>query len=210
MTASTRIRLLCVDDHRIVREGLALIVAQHQDLEVVALASTGEQAIELFRTHRPDVVLMDLRLPNMSGVEAIRFIRSNDPTARIIVLTMYEGDEDVHRALDAGAVAYLFKDTRADDLVRAIRDAHAGKRQISPAIEARLAERAAQPALTTRETRIVELMAQGLRNKEIGAMLGISEATVRVHVKNVFAKLDVHERTTAVRVALRRGIVHLP
>jgi DNA-binding NarL/FixJ family response regulator len=208
--AGTSIRLLCVDDHRIVREGLALIIGQHSDIDVVAMAASGEQAVELFRAHRPDVTLMDLRLPKMSGVEAIRAIRSEDPRARVIVLTMYEGDEDVHRALEAGAMAYLLKDTRADDLVQAIRGAHAGKKGISPTIEARLAERASHPILTSRETRIVELMAQGLRNKEIGAMLDISEATVRVHVKNVFAKLDVHERTTAVRVALRRGIVHLP
>jgi DNA-binding NarL/FixJ family response regulator len=204
------IKLLCVDDHRLVREGLSLIVGQHADIQVVALAGDGEQAVELFRRHRPDVTLMDLRLPGMSGVDAIRAIRAEDPDARVVVLTMYEGDEDIHRALEAGAVTYLLKDMLADDLVRAIRDAHAGRRPLHPAIEARLAERAAHPTLTSRETRIVELMAQGLRNKEIGAVLGISEATVHVHVRNIFAKLDVHERTAAVRVALRRGIVHLP
>jgi two-component system NarL family response regulator len=208
--AGSPIRLLCVDDHRIVREGLALIIGQHSDLDVVAMAESGEQAVELFRAHRPDVTLMDLSLPNMSGVDAIRAIRAEDPHARVIVLTMYEGNEDVHRALKAGAMAYLLKDIRADDLVRVIRTAHAGRTEIGPTIEARLAERASHPTLTSRETRIVELMAQGLRNKEIGVTLDISEATVRVHVKNVFAKLGVHERTTAVRVALSRGIVHLP
>ena len=204
------IRLLCVDDHRLVREGLALIIGQHEDIDVVALAGSGEEAVQLFRRHQPDVTLMDLRLPGMSGVDAIRAIRAEHPGARVVVLTMYEGDEDVHRALEAGAVTYLLKDMVADDLVRAIREAHAGLTPLHPAIEARLAERASHPTLTSRETRITELMAQGLRNKEIGAVLGISEATVHVHIRNVFAKLDVHERTAAVRIALHRGIVHLP
>jgi len=208
--AQAPIRLLCVDDHRLVREGLALIVGQHADFDVVALAGSGEEAVRLFRHHRPDVTLMDLRLPGMSGVDAIRAIRAEHSDARVVVLTMYEGDEDVHRALEAGAVTYLLKDMLADDLVRAIREAHAGRKPLHPTIEARLAQRASHPTLTSRETRIIELMAQGLRNKEVGAILGISEATVHVHVRNVFAKLDVHERTAAVRVALRRGIVHLP
>ena len=210
MTTQRPIRLLCVDDHRLVREGLALIVGPHPDIDVVALAGSGEEAVELFRRHRPDVTLMDLRLPGMSGVEAIRAIRADYPEARIVVLTMYEGDEDVHRALEAGAVTYLLKDMVADDLMGAIRDAHDGKKPMHPAIEARLAERASHPTLTSREARIIELMAQGLRNKEIGAVLGISEATVHVHVRNAFAKLGVHERTAAVRVALHRGIIHLP
>lgn len=203
------IRVLCVDDHRIVREGIALIISRQADMEVVGSAATGEEAVLLFKRHRPDVTLMDLQLPTMSGLEAIQTIRREYDDARIIVLTMYQGDEDIHRALSAGATTYLLKDTLSDDLIRFVREVHAGRRPIRPDVKARLDERAAQPTLTPREIQVMELVSEGRRNKEIAALLGISEETVQVHLKNIFAKLKVSERTAAVNVALRRGIVHI-
>jgi DNA-binding NarL/FixJ family response regulator len=204
-----RIRVLCVDDHRIVREGVALIIARESDMEVVGLAATGEDAVQLFKRERPDVTLMDLRLGTMTGLEAIRAIRREEPLARIVVLTMYQGDEDVYGALAAGAVTYLLKETLPDDLIRVIRDVNAGERPIDPAIKAMLDERAMHPTLTPREVEVMALISQGKRNKEVAALLGISERTVNVHLKNIFVKLNVNERTSAVNVALRRGIIHL-
>jgi two-component system NarL family response regulator len=203
-----RIRVLCVDDHRIVREGIGLIIARQEDMEVVGSAATGEEAVLLFKRERPDVTLMDLQLPVMSGLDAIRSIRREDAEARIIVLTMYQGDEDIHRALSAGATTYLLKDTLSDDLIRFVREVHAGRSPIRADVKARLDERAGQPTLTPREVQVMELVYEGRRNKEIGTLLGISEETVQVHLKNIFAKLKVGERTAAVNVALRRGIVH--
>jgi two-component system, NarL family, response regulator len=205
-----RIRLLCVDDHRIVREGIALILKRHADMDVVGMAATGEEALELFKTCRPDVTLMDLRLRGMSGVEATREIRRIDPSARVVVLTMYQGDEDIYRALEAGAATYLLKDTLADDLIQVIRDVKAGRQTpISAEVQARLAERSVRPELTPREVEILNLISQGMQNREIATSLGISEATAQVHVKNILAKLDVRHRTAALNVALRRGIVHI-
>jgi DNA-binding NarL/FixJ family response regulator len=205
-----RIRVLCVDDHRIVREGVALIIKRQTDMDVVGMAATGEEAIELFKSCHPDVTLMDLRLRGMSGVEAIKAIRRIDPSARVVVLTMYQGDEDIYRALEAGATTYLLKDTLADDLIQVIRDVKAGKQPgVSPEVQARLAERSVRPELTPRELEILQLISQGMQNKEIAASLGISEATTQVHVKNILAKLDVRHRTAALNVALRRGIVHI-
>jgi DNA-binding NarL/FixJ family response regulator len=203
------IRVLCVDDHRIVREGIALIITRQPDMQVVGAAATGEEAVLLFKRHRPDVTLMDLQLTAMSGLEAIQAIRREQADARIIVLTMYQGDEDIHRALAAGATTYLLKDTLADDLIRFVREVHAGRRPIRPDVKARLDERAMQPTLTPREIQVMELVSEGRRNKEIASSLGISEETVQVHLKNIFAKLKVSERTAAVNVALRRGIVHI-
>jgi DNA-binding NarL/FixJ family response regulator len=204
------IRILCVEDHRIVREGIALIIGRQRDIQVVGMAATGEEAVQLFRTCRPDVTLMDLRLREMSGVDAIRAIRRIDPMARIVVLTMYQGDEDIFRALQAGATTYLLKDTLADELIQVIRDVHLGKEtSVSAEVKARLAERSEKPELTRREIEILNLIAQGLQNKEIAATLCISEATAQVHVKNILAKLEVRHRTAAVNVALRRGIVHI-
>lgn len=204
-----RIRVLCVDDHRIVREGLALIIARQADMKVVGFAATGEEAVLQWRRHRPDVTLMDLRLGTMSGLEAIRAIRREEPTARIIVLTMYQGDEDIHQALAAGAATYLLKDMLSDDLIRTVREVHAGGHPIGEDVKARLSERAAGPPLTPREIEVLTLVAQGHRNKEIASLLHLSEETVPVHLKNIFAKLKVNERTAAVNVALRRGIVHI-
>jgi two-component system NarL family response regulator len=205
-----RIRVLCVDDHRIVREGVALIIKRQTDMDVVGMAATGEEALELFKSCHPDVTLMDLRLRGMSGVEAIKAIRRIEPSARVVVLTMYQGDEDIYRALEAGATTYLLKDSLADDLIQVIRDVKAGKQTtISPEVQARLAERSVRPELTPRELEILQLISQGMQNKEIAASLGISEATTQVHVKNILAKLDVRHRTAALNVALRRGIVHI-
>jgi DNA-binding NarL/FixJ family response regulator len=205
----TPIRILCVDDHRIVREGIELIIARQPDMQVVASAAGGDESVELFRRHHPDVTLMDLQLGAMSGVEAIRVIRREHPDARIVVLTMYQGDEDIFRALQAGATTYLLKDTLSDDLIRVIREVHAGMHPVRADVEAALAERAAGPTLTPREVQVVGLIAEGMRNKEIAAALGISDETVQVHVKSIFWKLKVNDRSAAMNVALRRGIVHL-
>jgi DNA-binding NarL/FixJ family response regulator len=207
--SALRIRVLCVDDHRIVREGLALIIARQPDMKVVGFAATGEEAVLQWRRHRPDITLMDLRLGAMSGLEAIRAIRREEPTARIIVLTMYQGDEDIHQALAAGAATYLLKDTLSDDLIRTVREVHAGGAPMGDDVKALLNERASQPPLTPREIEVLTLVAQGHRNKEIASLLHLSEETVPVHLKNIFAKLKVNERTAAVNVALRRGIVHI-
>jgi len=209
MTHSAPIRLLCVDDHRIVREGIALILSREPDITVVATAATAEEAVAEFKRHLPDITLMDLRLGGRSGIDAIREIRQDYPTARIVVLTMYQGDEDIHRALSAGAATYLLKDALSDDLIRVVREVHAGGRPMAPDVRARLDKRAAQPTLTPREIQVLQLVSQGKRNKEIAAILGLSEDTVPVHVKNIFAKLRVNERTAAVNVALRRGIIHI-
>lgn len=198
-----------MDDHRLVREGLALIIDRQADMSVVAAASTGEEALVFYREHRPDITIMDLQLGGMSGVEAIKAIRRDDPQARVIVLTMYQGDEDIYRALEAGAATYLLKDLPSEDLLKAIREVHDGQRPINPDVQARLAERASRPALTPRELQVLQLVSQGLRNREIATALGISEETAQVHVKNILAKLQVNDRTAATAVALRRGIIHL-
>ena len=209
VVASRRIRVLCVDDHRLMREGVTRIVGVQKDMEVVAEASNGEQAIAQFLAIRPDVTLMDLQLPVMSGPEATRRIRQLDGSARIIVLTMYHGDEDIHRAFEAGAMGYVLKDTISDDLIRAIREVHAGRRVVAPEIQEALDERARRPTLTLREWQVLELVAEGMRNKEIAVALGISGDTVGMHVKNLYSKLDVHDRTAAVAKAIRRGIIRI-
>ena len=204
-----RITVLCTDDHGIVREGIALIINRHPDMRVVASAASGEEALDLFRDHRPDVTLMDLQLAGMSGLETSRAIRRMDPTARIVVLTMYQGDEDIFRALEAGAAAYLLKDTLSNDLIRVIREVHAGEVSPDPALEARLEARASRPTLTPREIQVLELIAEGMRNRQIAKALGVTEETVDVHSKNIRVKLNVDDRTAAVRVAIKRGIIHI-
>jgi DNA-binding NarL/FixJ family response regulator len=203
------IRILCVDDHRIVREGLSLIIGRQSDMEVVGTAASGEEAVELFTRLKPDITLMDLNLRGMSGLDAIKAIRRSDPRARVVVLTMHNGEEYIHRALEAGAASYVLKDTLSDNLVDTIRDVHEGRRTLAPDVEARLAERAGNAHLTPREVQVVELISQGMRNKEIAAALGISFETAQVHVKNILAKLKVQDRTAAVSVAVRRGIIQL-
>lgn len=208
-TATRRITVLCVDDHRIVREGLRMIIDSEPDMAVIDTAGTGGEAVMRYRQHRPDVTLMDLRLPDMGGVDAIREIRRLDPTARIIVLTMYKGDEDIHRAIAAGASTYLLKDTLADDLPGIVREVHAGQQTLPADVAARLQERATHPTLTAREIEVMKLVAAGRRDKEIAVALSLSTHTVRVHMKKIFAKLDVSDRTGAMSVAIRRGIIHI-
>jgi len=204
------IRVLCVDDHRIVRDGIALIIGRDPDMEVVGCAASGEEAVELFKDQRPDVTLMDLQLRSMSGVEAIRAIRREDPAARVVVLTISRCYEDVYRALEAGAATYLLKDTALEDLVRVVREVHVGGQpDISPYVKVQLAERARKPVLTPRELQVLGLIRRGLRNREIAASLGISEETVQSHVKSILAKLGVPDRTAAIDVALQRGIIHI-
>ena len=204
-----RITVLCVDDHRIVREGLRMIINSEPDMVVIDTAATGAEAVTRPRQHFPDITLMDLRLPDISGVDAIREIRRLDAAARIIVLTMYTGDEDIHRAIRAGASTYLLKDTLSDDLPRIVREVHAGRQSLPADVAAKLQERAAHPTLTAREIEVMKLVATGRRDKEIAVALSISSQTVRVHMKNIFAKLDVSDRTEAMSLAIRRGIIHI-
>jgi DNA-binding NarL/FixJ family response regulator len=204
-----RITVLCVDDHRIVREGLRMIINSEPDMVVIAAAATGGEAVALYRQHSPDITLMDLQLPDISGVEAIREIRASNPAARIVVLTMFKGDEDIHRAIAAGASTYLLKDTLSDDLPRIVREVHAGEQRLPPDVAARLQERAAQGTLTAREIEVMKLVAAGRRDKEIAVALSISTQTARVHMKNIFLKLGVSDRTEAMSVAIRRGIIHI-
>lgn len=209
-TATEHIRVLLVDDHRIVREGLAMVIDREPDMHVASAVSSADEAVLAHRQHRPDVTIMDLQLGGASGVDAIRHIRAIDPAARIVVLTMMRGDEDIYRAMEAGAMTYLLKDTAIEDLTRVIRDVHAGRSpRISPEIKAQMVARAERPSLTARETEVLELVRRGLRNREIAGSLGISEETVQSHVRSILSKLDVPDRTAAVDVALRRGILHL-
>lgn len=209
MADTAPIRVLVVDDHWVVREGLALIIGRETDINVVGSVATGEEAVATFLRERPDVLLMDLQLAEMSGVDAIRQIRKLNPNVPIVVLTMYDGDEDIHRALQAGATTYLLKGSPSQDLIRVIRDVHAGQRPVRPDVQARLEGRATRPTLTQREVDVLQLVLEGQRNKEVAASLSITEDTVQAHLKNIFTKLDVHDRTAAVYVALRRGILHV-
>jgi DNA-binding NarL/FixJ family response regulator len=205
--ATLHARVLVVDDHSLLRTGVANIINQESDLEVVAEAANGRDAIDAFLAHRPDVVLMDLRMPEMEGVEAVRRIREIDPQARVVVLTTYDADEDIARALQAGAKAYILKDIAADALVACVRDVLAGKTYLAPAAAAKLAEHVTQVQLTPRELAALRLLANGHSNKEIATALGISERTVKSHLAHLFEKLQVTSRTEAVRVATRRGLV---
>lgn len=207
--SAIKIRLLCVDDHRLVRDGISSIINRQPDMVVVASGASGEEAIELFRAYQPDVVLMDLQLDGMNGLRATREIKTISPDARIVMLTVHWGDEDIFRALEAGAITYVHKNALADDLLRVIRLVHQGERPLAPEVKARLAERATRPTLTRREVEVMELISQGLRNKEIAASLGISDDTARDHVKRILAKLDVGDRSAAINVAIRRGIIHI-
>ena len=204
------IRILVVDDHNVVRQGLIALLKTVPDVNVVAEGSDGEQAVELFRQHRPDVTIMDLRMPRKSGVEAIAEIRREAPAARVIVLTTFDGDEDIYRALQAGARGYLLKDMFGEELIDAIRTVHAGKQRIPAAVAQRLAERMGGPSLTARELEVLKCIVGGRSNKEIGNELSISEATVKTHINNLLGKLGVTDRTQAATTALQRGIVHLP
>ena len=207
--ANGRIRVLVADDHPVVRTGLAAVLVQQADLDLVAEAENGERAVALYREHRPDVCLMDLRMPVMDGVEAIRTIVTEFPAARILALTTYEGDADIRRALEAGARGYLLKDMLLTDVIRAVRAVHGGERVIPNAVAARLAEFPERSDLTERELEVLQLVARGLSNKDVARVIGRTDETVKIHLKNVFAKLDVADRTEAVTVALTRGLIHL-
>ena len=204
-----RARVLVVDDHALLRTGVANIINQEPDLEVVAEAADGLAAVHAFERYRPDVTLLDLRMPVMEGVEAVRHIRDRDPQARVIVLTTYDTDEDIARALRAGAKAFILKDIAADALVACIHDVLAGKTYLAPAAAAKLAEGVTRVQLTPRELSTLRLMADGRTNKEIAGDLGITERTVKTHLGHLFEKLGVTTRTEAVRVATRRGLVRM-
>jgi DNA-binding NarL/FixJ family response regulator len=203
------IRVLVADDHPVVRTGLTAVLVQQADLKLVAEAENGARAVELYREHQPDVCLMDLRMPVMDGVEAIRTITSEFPNARILALTTYEGDADIRRALEAGARGYLLKDMLLTEVIRAVRAVHSGERVIPHAVAARLAEFPERSDLTERELEVLQLVARGLSNKEAARAIGRTDETVKIHLKNVFAKLGVADRTEAVTVALTRGLIHL-
>jgi DNA-binding NarL/FixJ family response regulator len=206
---SETIRILSVDDHPLIRHGIAGLVAVQTDMKLIAEAGTGREAIEQFRLHRPDITLMDLQMPQMSGFDAIIAIRGEFPEARIIVLTTYAGDVQALRALKAGARAYLLKDSLHKELLSTIRAVHAGKKSLSPEVSYQLAEHATDEALTAAEVRVVRLIAEGSANKEIAAQLAISEDTVKGQVRNILSKLGAKDRTHAAMIALRRGIIEL-
>ncbi|HTJ29463.1 MAG TPA: response regulator transcription factor [Acidobacteriaceae bacterium] len=203
------IRILVVEDHHVVRQGLVALLSVVDGMEVVAQAGDGAEALKQYAAIRPDITLVDLRLPQMSGVEVIQRVRADDPTARFIVLTTYDGDEDIYRALQAGARAYLLKGMTAETLVSTIRTVHAGKSIIPPVIAQRLAERMATEQLTPRELDVLQQIVRGKSNKEIGSELDISEATVKTHINNLLGKLGVEDRTQAVTAAIQRGLVQL-
>jgi two-component system NarL family response regulator len=206
---NTPIRVLVVDDHPMIRAGLTATINPEPDMAVVAAAANGREGLERYRQHQPDITLMDLKMPDMGGVEAIRTIRAEFPSAKIIVLSTYQGDEDIYRALEAGAVTYLLKDMIAEKMMGVIREVAGGGRPMLPEVAQRLTDRMFKAALTNRELEVLQLVARGRRNKEIAAELKISEETVQGHVKSILAKLSVHDRTEAAAVAIRRGIVHL-
>ena len=208
-SATSQATVLVVDDHALVRTGVANIISNEPDLQVVAEAANGVEAIAAFERYRPDVTLLDLRMPVMEGVEAVRQIRQRDPAARVIVLTTYDTDEDITRALKAGAKAYVLKDITASALIACIHDVLAGKTYLAPTAAAKLAEGVARVQLTPRELATLRLMADGRSNKEIAGELGISERTVKTHLGHLFEKLGVTSRTEAVKVAARRGLVRM-
>jgi DNA-binding NarL/FixJ family response regulator len=203
------IRVLCVDDHPLLREGLAAIIEGEADMSLVSQASNGAEAIQMHRQYRPDVTLMDLRLPDLSGIDATLAIRSEFPDARIIILTTFEGDVEIQRALQAGARGYLLKSSPPAELVKAIRQVHAGGKRVPAEIAAQLAEHMGSESLTTREIEVLREVAGGNRNRDIAERLRISEETVKVHVKHIMDKLGANDRTQASAIAVRRGIIQL-
>jgi two-component system, NarL family, response regulator len=206
---SEKIRILVAEDHLVARVGVSTIVNMQDDMTVVAEAANGNQAVEMFRLHQPDVTLLDLRMPGMGGVEAAIAIRSEFPGARMIALTTYGGDEDIRRALSAGVQAYLTKDVLHDELLKAIRAVYAGQTYLPAAVAASLAAQLPRPDLSAREVQVLALIVRGLANKQIAFTLSIAEHTVKNHVKNILSKLGVQDRTQAATAAIQRGIIHL-
>jgi two-component system NarL family response regulator len=209
ISQSTPIRVLLVDDHSIVRQGLATIINRDPDMTVIAQAEDGQQAIDLFREYQPDVTLMDLRMPHVGGVAAITAICAEFKSARIMVLTTYDSDEDIYRGLQAGAKGYLLKETKPKELLNAIRNIHSGQQYIPPEVGAKLVQRMSNPELSERELEVLRLMAQGMSNLDIATALSIGESTVKSHVNRILSKLGVNDRTQAVIVAVKRGMVSL-
>jgi DNA-binding NarL/FixJ family response regulator len=209
MSAVNTIRILSVDDHPLLREGIAAVINSQQDMQVIAHATNAQDAIQQFRIHKPDVTLMDLRLPDKSGIDTMISIRTEFPDARIIILTTFEGDFEVQRALEVGARAYLLKSMPPKELVEVIRQVHTGKKRIPPQLAAQLAEHMSDESLTTREIEVLSQIAEGNRNRDIGEKLFITEETVKVHIKHIMEKLGASDRTQAVAIAIRRGIIHL-
>jgi len=203
------VRVLCVDDHPLVRKGIAAILANEPTMTLVGEADNGRDAVVRYRELVPDVVLMDLRMRDVDGIEATRMILGEFPEARVIALTSYDGDQDIHRALDAGVRGYLLKESAHTDVVKAIATVHAGRRLMSPDVAERLSEYFPNVALTGRETEVLELVAQGLSNKEIASRLGTASGTIKMHVQNLLEKLEAADRTHAVTIAIRRGILRL-
>src|SRR6266849_1648846 len=209
MAGNDSIRVLCVDDHPLLREGIAALVKSQRDMELVAVAGSAREAILSFREHRPDVTLMDLRLPDMSGIDTMIAIRSESSDARIIMLTTFEGDVEIRRALEAGARGYMLKSMPPQELIEGIRQVHAGKKYIPPEVGSHLAEHMGEERLTAREVEVLCQIAEGERNSDIANQLSISEETVKVHVKHIMEKLGAKDRTQAVAIAIRRGIIRL-
>lgn len=209
MSKIQSIKIMIVDDHPVVREGLSRIIVSESGMEVIAEAGTGAEALTLYRKLRPDIVLLDMRMPEMTGIQTIEAIRKEFTNARIIVLSTYDLEEDIYQSLQAGARGYILKDSPRNELLASIRRVHAGERVIPPNIATRLAERIGGNELTAREFEVLKLIVKGKSNKQIGDDLGISEGTVKSHVNNILDKLGVTDRTQAVSVALKRGIVHL-
>jgi DNA-binding NarL/FixJ family response regulator len=209
MNDHVRIRVLSVDDHPLLREGIATIISNQPDMLLVCQASSGTEAIRLFRDHQPDVTLMDLRLPDLSGIDAMIAIRAEFPEARIIMLTTFEGDVEIQRALEAGARGYLLKNMPPSELVEVIRQVHAGKKRVPAEVAAHLAEHLSDEDLTPREVEVLRRVAGGNRNRDIAELLFISEETVKVHIKHIMDKLGAKDRTQAIAIAVRRGIIQL-
>jgi DNA-binding NarL/FixJ family response regulator len=209
MNGEGRIRIFCVDDHPLLRQGIAIVIKSQPDMQLVAEASNSQEAIQQFRRHRPDVTLMDLRLPDKSGIETLIAIRAEFPEARIIMLTTFEGDVEIQRALAAGARGYMLKSMPPKELLEAIREVHAGKKRIPAYIVAQLSEHIGDEALTERETEVLQQVAGGNRNRDIAEKLFITEETVKVHVKHIMEKLGASDRTQAVAIGIRRGIIQL-
>jgi DNA-binding NarL/FixJ family response regulator len=201
--------ILCVDDHPLVRKGIAAILANETDMKLVAEAGSGAEAVNAFRQFHPDITLMDLRMPGMDGIEATKQIRQIDPEAKIIALTSYDGDQEIYRALEAGVRGYILKESVHTEIVRAIRVVQSGKRLMPPEVAERLSEHFPQVALTPREIEVLQYVAKGFGNKEIGVRLGTAAGTVKMHLQNILSKLGASDRTHAVTLAIRRGIIHI-